>query len=917
VILIDRMKKIFDMYRKMPRGQDKQVQREEYLLDNIDSRTFALDALDNTRYDLFVNLCYLVQDVAYCRYMASVTPEDKLRQVAQMMREEVQQPQELWPSKMASLERWYNLVEPFKPIKWSYFPSIFCNRIGTESDMLGHTAFDITINDTVAFIPPETEQITRMITLYTETFDYDESRVIKKSLTKYGDNIFSVLRLTLANYRWIDGQSIEVAFADENLRNYIFESAVKYFPDLLGARIAITTAIFIACNSHYLGERYIFDRDNAKKFYTSLNKLMKKKDAHVKFEQIMFYLNDPVQVENYRTSMIRPLDIQMSSIVDYFSMHNRPGNIVIQDSGDTGSGKTFKSSFFAQIFYANKNIAVFAPGATKTGWETALKMIESRKIGSKKNELTFGPEMIARESTTTGNALIVYDTIEHEMVRLDGTTETGLVRVNFRPTQEFISMIEEGIVVILDEFQNYLGSDPTAIYSHWATENKQRHDLNYLGIALLTLIDCVRKYDIHNHSRIIMLSATPGNQPSHPKKVMEFLGIVTGPDILKSNLSNIPQHIRDYVTPEEISTTVNNEVEWGAVSPLRVLRNLYVSFLMNWRILRGRDFDRLIRAESDEFLESFDDLYAEYNKIVEASTTTLQTPAIYAFYKLIVRPFYCTTSSSKTPLIPVNVRTTFTEEYREKIEAIRETMITDTESGEFKIRFNELTRTMKTIDAAKTPDKAMLINYILSKSTNHKIVIGVNYVKVIDLILKELQKLEESGECSIGQGKDLEDMGKKFGYRIPIRCGRNSTHIGVIHGTIPENKRLALFNEFQRPNSSLRVVIFTSETGGVGVNLHDTNGAWPRIGLQDVTYKYPMFHQFAGRMNRIGQKSESKVYILYSADPTFETNINRNLYQKDIVYFIMKKSVRDDSVNLFQEPELSQLVPISDIRPLE
>jgi hypothetical protein len=98
-----------------------------------------------------------------------------------------------------------------------------------------------------------------------------------------------------------------------------------------------------------------------------------------------------------------------------------------------------------------------------------------------------------------------------------------------------------------------------------------------------------------------------------------------------------------------------------------------------------------------------------------------------------------------------------------------------------------------------------------------------------------------------------------------------------IEGGQTAKVRDAAINDFQ--SDKVHIVICNIAAGGVGVNLHDTSGHFPRIALISPTYNAKDFHQTLGRIDRLGGASETVQHILV-AEGTIEVKIVKTMMEK-------------------------------------
>jgi len=118
----------------------------------------------------------------------------------------------------------------------------------------------------------------------------------------------------------------------------------------------------------------------------------------------------------------------------------------------------------------------------------------------------------------------------------------------------------------------------------------------------------------------------------------------------------------------------------------------------------------------------------------------------------------------------------------------------------------------------------------------------------------------------------------------------------VLTGKTTKKERTDFINKFQCPTEEYRLLISNPKVGGVGINLDDRDGNWPRFMYVIPTYSSIDLHQATGRIYRITTKSKATIRFIYSKQLTNETNILNALSRKAEV---TKETLYDASDILF------------------
>ena len=111
----------------------------------------------------------------------------------------------------------------------------------------------------------------------------------------------------------------------------------------------------------------------------------------------------------------------------------------------------------------------------------------------------------------------------------------------------------------------------------------------------------------------------------------------------------------------------------------------------------------------------------------------------------------------------------------------------------------------------------------------------------------------------------VAQLAKKFKTNSVIEGGQNS------------EERQKIIDDFQHGRS--RIIICNIKAGGVGINLHDEYGNFPRVSLISPTDNATDFKQALGRIDRSGSKSCSEQRVIFAAE-TIEDKIRTNLQHK-------------------------------------
>lgn len=96
---------------------------------------------------------------------------------------------------------------------------------------------------------------------------------------------------------------------------------------------------------------------------------------------------------------------------------------------------------------------------------------------------------------------------------------------------------------------------------------------------------------------------------------------------------------------------------------------------------------------------------------------------------------------------------------------------------------------------------------------------------------------------------------------------------GEITGRTPDDKFHANIASYQEPNAGCRLLIGNPLTGGLGINLHDTTGLFPRAIFIMPDYRVMDKHQAAYRIYRDGFQGKAMVRFFYGLSGARENTI--------------------------------------------
>lgn len=103
-------------------------------------------------------------------------------------------------------------------------------------------------------------------------------------------------------------------------------------------------------------------------------------------------------------------------------------------------------------------------------------------------------------------------------------------------------------------------------------------------------------------------------------------------------------------------------------------------------------------------------------------------------------------------------------------------------------------------------------------------------------------------------------------------------NILILNGKVPMQQRSAIIAKFQQHDMEHRMIAITPEVGGVGIELDDTHGSFPRLVVMLPTTNAISFYQTCGRVQRTNTKSDSKIVVMQP--PLKNTYFKRQMKRK-------------------------------------
>lgn len=174
---------------------------------------------------------------------------------------------------------------------------------------------------------------------------------------------------------------------------------------------------------------------------------------------------------------------------------------------------------------------------------------------------------------------------------------------------------------------------------------------------------------------------------------------------------------------------------------------------------------------------------------------------------------------------------------------------------------------------------------------NHKSATVVLTKETMSAVTPSLRKIQNAKMRAMArvareylETPQFDEQGRKLCPKLTLFCDYYETidyllealkeyNPGEIAGRTPDNKFHANIASYQEPNSNCRLLIGNPLTGGLGINLHDTTGLFPRAIFIMPDYRVMDKHQAAYRIYRDGFVGKAKVRFFYGLSGSRENTI--------------------------------------------
>jgi len=515
-------------------------------------------------------------------------------------------------------------------------------------------------------------------------------------------------------------------------------------------------------------------------------------------------------------------------------------NMVVIDTSPTGTGKTYTTCAIAQS--RGLKIMVVTLATIQHNWvevTTRFGLMAESIIGYESlvgtNFSEPNSKMLRRRLYDKVPPIPVYDDSGVLIKTIKNNTKHEIV---FNTTEAFKTMVDNGVLIVFDEFNKLKNAD-TALFQ-----------------AAKTMIR-----GLTGKSRVILISATPGEKLNNVYTIIRLLGITDEEKLY----GNLPKWQLENIKKQGLEDTYqgyNNILDWCAKQASTKSEKEFVKSLpdhidsKNQTDIISKIFSTFIKYKlgSSMSMPKITDLNGNIITLNDKSSTNLAN----CYYNVLNEDDKRILSDSVSKL----------------------TENLNTSNG-----LASITKALGMIEKAKINIICRAAAETLTKVPNSKVIIFVN-------------RLDSFG--NISEGKD--------GL---VKC-LYKAKVGMMSGDTPLKARNDLIAKFQEPNDKMRVFISTIDTGGVGLSLDDQDGHWPRYLYIIPSYQFPKIYQAIGRVLRSNTKSQPIVRIVYgktdesnkntdnefgesaSKHGSLESQLLTNLYEKAQIFKLITSTLIED-----------------------
>lgn len=491
-----------------------------------------------------------------------------------------------------------------------------------------------------------------------------------------------------------------------------------------------------------------------------------------------------------------------------------------------GSGKTFTSSYIGKKHF--KHIIVIAPKSTLPKWDTMKNMYKIPIIGA----VTYA-SLRGQKGKQPNFKYLVREDYSSLQSKRDGTVEQ-VWSFRYDTTEEYKKFVEEGLLVIIDEFQNIKN----------ATAQQAACD------SLLAPIFSQHKLDpTLLKSRALLLSGSPIDKEHQVVTLFKTLKVMT------------KTHLAHYNPRAQLLTWSNagfGEILDYAITVDKTGTIRLVETMMRERYINAT----LLRTLRAVYSCIFDESASRSTRVYNGSS--MQTdrdivPFIYKLFQEVIKPHissFCSYSETENlgpaESLSPNVKPILHREngfYKLESETLQAELANAVADLKNVLNFNSVSETIS-YNANNTAAALGAMTTALMKIETCKIPL---FIRV------GLETLQANANAKlvicVNYKKSLAQLVEAFSENYKVLCMDGSTSV---------QERKKILESFASADiNSERVLIGNLAVLSTGIDLDDKMGTRPRVCLVSPNYSCINLYQLSFRFLRLDTKSDSLVRIVY------------------------------------------------------
>lgn len=369
---------------------------------------------------------------------------------------------------------------------------------------------------------------------------------------------------------------------------------------------------------------------------------------------------------------------------------------------------------------------------------------------------------------------------------------------------------------------------------------------------------CLVRALVHNPStvsRVSLLSATPCDKAENAVSLLKMLGILTYVTLLPDGVREIAGIAKEInpLTLAAITTEYGGQIEtFSRMKPKRALQfayEVYRDIFGPWLSSSSIHVPSVAKAVSP---------VEPASPLEQRGSTDITHKRLNGYYRFDAED-------------NARLRRAY-ETFASTIEA----SLPGDDSGAATIH---MAQSLVEMESSKVKTIARLVRERLDDSKNHpnaKVIVYMNYRGPLDSLAAALSAY------------------------APL----------VLNGSTSANERRKAVELFQKPSNEARLLLVHPSVGGVGVNLDDVNGGYPRTQYVSPSFSFIGICQLMGRVARTSTKSSSESYLVFSSAVPEELRLQDNLSRKARTM----RDFRQDDVSSSPRPGIVESM-ISSPRP--